>query len=71
MLAPWKKSYGKLSVLKHRDVTLLTKVSIVKAMFFPVVMYGYESWSIKKTELSTQGKHAFKLWFWRRLLRVT
>ena len=62
----------KLSVLKSRDVTLLTKVSIVQAMFFPVVTYGYESWSIKKTELNTQVKtDAFKLWFWRRLLRVT
>ena len=45
---PWKKSYDQLSVLKSRDVTLLTKVHIVKAMDFPVVMYGCESWTIKK-----------------------
>ena len=48
MLAPWKKSYDKLSVLKSRDITLSTKVHLVKAMVFPVVMYGYESWTIKK-----------------------
>ena len=48
------------SVLKSRDTTLLTKVSIVKAMVFPVVMYGCESWTIKKTELGTTG--VFKLW---------
>ena len=55
------------SVLKSRDTTLLTKVSIVKAMVCPVVMYGCESWTIKKTELGTTG--VFKLWHWR-LLRV-
>jgi len=49
-LAPWKKSYGKLSILKSRDITLLTKVHIVKALVFPVVMYGCESWTIKKAE---------------------
>ena len=50
MLAPWKKSYDKLSILKSRDITLPTKVHLVKAMVFPVVMYGYESWTINKTE---------------------
>ena len=60
------------SIFKSRDLTLPTKVCLVKAMVFPVVTYGYESWSIKKTELNTQVKtDAFKLWFWRRLLRVT
>ena len=57
------------SILKSRDVTLLTKVCIVKAMVFPVVMYGCESWSIKKAE--HQRTDAFKLWCWRRLLRVS
>ena len=56
------------SVLKTRDITLLTKVSIVKAMVFPVVMYGCESWTIKKTECWRFD--AFVLWCWRRLLRV-
>ena len=56
------------SVLKHRDVTLPTKVRIVKAMVFPVVMYGCESWTIKKAEY--QRNDAFELWCWRRLLRV-
>ena len=56
------------SVLKSRDITLLTKVHIVKAMVFPVVMHRCESWTIKKTEhLRTD---AFKLWCWRRFLRV-
>ena len=51
MLAPWKKSYTNLdSILKNRDITLLTKVHIVKAMVFPVVMYRCESWIIKKAE---------------------
>ena len=51
LLAPWKKSYANLeSVLKNRDITLLTKVCLVKAMVFPVVMYGCESWTIKKAE---------------------
>ena len=55
-------------VLKSRDVTLPTKVCLVKAMVFPVVMYGYESWTIKKAE---HGRiDAFELWCWRRLLRV-
>ena len=53
MLAPWKKSYDKpRRVLKSRDITLLTKVCLVKAMVFPVVIYGCESWTIKKVELS-------------------
>ena len=56
------------SVLKSRDITLPTKVHIVKAMVFPVVIYGYESWTIKKAE--HQRTDAFKLWCWRRPLRV-
>ena len=56
------------NVLKSRDITLPTKAHIVKAMVFPVVMYGCESWTIKKTEC--QRIDAFKLWCWRRLLRV-
>ena len=51
------------SILKRRDITLPTKVRIVKAMFFPVVMYGYDSWSIKKTK--HQKVDSFKLWHWR------
>ena len=56
------------SVLKSRDITLPTKVCLVKAMVFPVVMYGCESWTIKKAEC--QRINAFELWCWRRLLRV-
>ena len=56
------------SVFKSRDITLLTKVCIVKARIFPVVMYGCESWTIKKAELLRTD--AFELWCWRRLLRV-
>ena len=56
------------SILKSRDITLSTKVRLVKAMVFPVVMYGYESWTIKKTEC--QRIDAFELRCWRRLLRV-
>ena len=56
------------SVLKSRDITLLTKVPLVKAIIFPVVMYGYESWTIKKAKC--QRIDAFELWCWRRLLRV-
>ena len=56
------------SILKIRDMTLLTKVCLVKAMVFPVVMYGCESWTIKKAE--SQKIDAFELWCWRRLLRV-
>ena len=56
------------SILKSRDITLPTKVWIVKAMVFPVVMYGCESWTIKKAEC--RRIDAFELWCWRRLLRV-
>ena len=56
------------SILKSRDSTLSRKVCLVKAMVFPVVMYGFESWTIKKAE--HQRIHAFELWCWRRLLRV-
>ena len=56
------------SILKSRDITLPTKVCLVKAMVFPVVMYGCESWTVKKTE--RQRIDAFELWCWRRLLRV-
>ena len=56
------------SILKSRDITLPTKVHLVKAMVFPVVMYGYKSWTIKKAE--HRRTDAFKLWCWRRLLRV-
>ena len=56
------------SILKSRDITLLTKVRLVKAMVFPVVMYGCESWTIKKAE--HRRIDAFELWCWRRLLRV-
>jgi len=70
MLAPWKKSYNQLdSIVKSRDITLPTKVHLVKAMAFPVVMYGCESWTIKKAE--RQRIDAFELWCWRRLLRVS
>ena len=55
------------SILKRRDITLPIKVHIVKAMVFPVIMYGCESWTMKKSECQKIG--AFKLWFWRRLLR--
>ena len=56
------------STLKSRDITLPTKVRLVKAMVFPVVMYGCESWTVKKAE--RQGIDAFELWWWRKLLRV-
>ena len=56
------------SILKNRDITLLKKVHLVKAMVFPVVMYACESWTIKKTE--HQRIDVFELWYWRRLLRV-
>ena len=56
------------SILKSRDITSLTKVNLLKAMVFPVVMYGCESWTIKKAECWRTG--AFELWCWRRLLRV-
>ena len=56
------------SIFKSRDITLLTKVRLVKAMVFPVVMYGCESWTVKKAE--RQRIDAFEVWCWRRLLRV-
>ena len=69
MLTPWKKSYDHLvSILKSRDIILPTKVRLVKAMVFPVVMYGCKSWTIKKAD--GQRIDAFELWCWKRLLRV-
>ena len=56
------------SIFKSRDITLPTKVRLVKAMIFPVVMYGCESWTVKKAE--HQRIDAFELWCWRRLLRI-
>jgi len=56
------------SILKSRYITLLTKVHLVKAMICPIVMYGYENWTIKKAE--SRGIDAFELWCWRRFLRV-
>ena len=67
MLAPWKENCDN-SILKIRDMTLPTKVHLVKAMVFPVVMYRCESWTMKKAK--HQRIDAFKLWCWRRLLRV-
>ena len=64
-----RKSMTNLNgILKSRDITLPTKVRLVKAMVFPLVMYGYESWTMKKAE--RQRIDAFELWCWRRLLRV-
>ena len=69
MLAPWMKSYDQpRQHIKSRDITLPTNVRLVKAMVFPVVMYGCESWTIKKAEC--WRVYAFELWCWRRLLRV-
>ena len=69
MLAPWKKSYDQpRQHIRSRDITLPTKVHLVKGMVFPVVMYGCESWTVKKAECRRIG--AFELWDWRRLLRV-
>ena len=69
MLAPWNKSYDKPKQhFKKQRHYLSTKVHIVKAMAFPVIMYGCESWTIKKAE--HQRINAFELWCWRRLLRV-
>ena len=69
MLGPEGKDMTNLdSILKSRDMILPTKVCLVKAMVFPVVMYGCESWTIKKAE--HQRIDAFELWCWRRLLRV-
>ena len=56
------------SILESRDITLTTKVRLVKAMVFPVVMYGYESWTVKKAE--SQRIDNFKLWCWRKFLRI-
>ena len=68
MLASWKESYNKLSILKSKNSTLLMKVSIVKAMVFSVVLCRCENWTIKKAEC--QRIDAFELWCWGRLLRV-
>ena len=69
MFTPWKESYDQLdSIFKSRDITLPTKVRLVEAMIFPVVMYGCESWTVKKAE--SRGIGAFELGCWRRLLRV-
>ena len=69
MLAAWKKSYDQpRQHTKSRDITLPAKIHLVKAMLFPVVMYGCESWTIKKGE--NQRIDAFELWCWRRLWRV-
>ena len=68
MLAPWKKSYDQPRQHISRDITLPTKVHLVKVMVFPVVMYGCESWTVKKVKC--QRIDAFELWCWRRLLRV-
>ena len=68
-LAPWKKSYDKPTQhTKKQNITLPTKVCRVKAMVFPLVMYGCESWTIKKAEC--QRTDMFQLWCWGRLLRV-
>ena len=68
-LAPWKKTMTNLdSIFKSKDITLLTKVHLVKALVFPVAMYRCESWIIKKAECLRID--AFELWCWRRLLRV-
>ena len=69
MLTPWKKSFTNLdSIFKSRDIILPTKVRLVKAMVFPVVMYGCESWTVKKAE--RRRIDAFEVWCWRRFLRV-
>ena len=68
LLLRWKVMTNLDSIFKSRDITLLTKVNLVKAMVFPVVMYGCESWTAKKAEHCKID--AFELWCWRRLLRV-
>ena len=69
MLAPWKEIYDQpRQHIKSRDITLSTKFHLVKSMVFPVVMYGCESWIVKKAE--HRRIDAFELWYWRRLLRV-
>ena len=66
---PWNESYDQPdSIFKSRDITLPTKVRLVHAMVFPVVMYGCESWTVKKAE--RRRMDTFELWCWRRLLRV-
>ena len=67
-LAPWKKVMTNLDGIKKQDITLLTKVHLVKAMVFPVVMYGCESWTVRMAE--RRRIDAFELWCWRRLLRI-
>ena len=67
-MTPWKESYDQPRQHIQRDITLPTKVRLVKAMVFPVVTYGCESWTVKKAE--RQRIDAFELWCWRRLLRV-
>ena len=69
LLLGWKVMTNLESILKNRDITLPTKVHLVKAMVFPVVIYGYESWTIKKAEC--QRIDAFEMWCWRRLLNKT
>ena len=67
MLAPWKKSYDKpRQHIKKQNISLPTKVRLVKAMVFPVVMYGCESWTVKKAECGRID--AFELWCWRKTL---
>ena len=71
MFTPWKESYdldNLNSILKGRDITLPTKIHLVKAVVFPVVVYGWESWTTKKAE--HRRIDAFELWCWSRLLRV-
>ena len=68
LLLRWKAMINLDSILKNRDITLPTKIYLVKAMVFPVVMYGCESWTIKKAE--HWNIDASELWYWRRLLRV-
>ena len=68
LLLGWKVMTNLDSILKNRDITLPTKVRLVKAMVFPVVMYGCESWTVKKAE--RRRIDGFELWCWRRLLRV-
>ena len=68
LLLGWKVMTNFDSIFKSRDITLPTKVHLVKAIFFPVVMYGCESWAVNKAE--HWRVHAFELWYWRRPLRV-
>ena len=68
MLTPWKKSYDQPRQYIKKDIILPTNIHLDKAMVFPVVMYGDESWTLKKAE--HQRIDAFELWCWRRLLRV-